>query len=199
MAASQSKIEDLLNNGIGTRRRYDSRIVEHTDISIFKYAAQHKGLLLIEADTQARYLSPPARWVERNMPELKESYRSFVQAVPRDKRRDILCKVTDVTPFRFNHKVGIAHAIFSMSYGKIRKIPVNKTMHYSSMHVIATIRNAIELAEAKGYTDIFLTRIFGGVGGTLWSNILEDTVSALDTSIVKIHYFTTEDPDQSLR
>ena len=192
--ATDQKLQELVNNGIGQHKEYDSRIHIHYDVNMFKYATSHNGLLLVESNSSGKYITPPCRWVERNMPELKSGFCSHFENMDRKERLSLVGTVMSPVPYKYNPKSLISHGLFSYSHGRLQK----GKSHYSWRHIHSVIKNAAETAAQNGLTKIFLTRVYGGHGGVLFSALLDDVKAALGDLGVEIHFFVPKDPDQSI-
>jgi hypothetical protein len=190
--ATNAKLNELVTNGIGHPKERDSRIHIHYDINMFKHATNHNGLVLVEANGMGKYTSPPCKWVERNMPNLKTSFLDKMDGLDRNTRISMLGQIVDTQPYRYNAKSYIGHGLFSFSHGSLPK----GRSHYSWRNMHEIVKNAAEIAQSFGLKDIFIPRVYGGLGGVLFSNILDDTEIALGDLDINIHFFVPKDPDQ---
>lgn len=190
--ATNNKLNELLENGIGTHKDYDPRIHVHYGVNLFKYAAGHVGLIMIEANAKGLYTTPPCHWVARNQPELMHTFLPVTAHLDHSGRKAILGSVYDSGIYRYNPKTVVAHGVFSYGHGK----PPKGKSNYSWRHWKSIIMNAAALAKDKGLKKIFLTRIYGGNGGVLFSTVLADAARALGDLDIELHFFVPQDPDQ---
>lgn len=192
--ATLEKLNALVSKGMGNPITTSKQIHIHNS-DLFKYNEHPRCLVLVEANALGIYRYPPCKWVHRHMPDLEASYRSLCKEVQtREQRSALLGSVDCIAKYR--DKGYIAHAI--LAYGFAKSPDGRVVNRYVPEAVVSAFKSATEFALANGLNAIYVTRICGGMGGALFSDVIRDVELGIGDTKVEVHFFVPQDPDQSL-
>ena len=192
--ATLEKLNALVAKGMGNPVTTSKHIHIHNS-DLFKHNQHPKCLVLVEANALGIYRYPPCKWVARHMPDLAMAYRSLCkESQTREARSAMLGSINCLAQYR--DKGTIAHAV--LSYGFAKSPDGRIVNRYVPEAVRSAFKEAASLALSYGLDAIYVTRICGGMGGALFSDVVRDVEIGLGDSKIDVHFFVPKDPDQSL-
>lgn len=191
--ATLAKLNALISNGMGNPITTNKQIHIHNS-DLFKHD-QAKCLVLVESNVLGIYRYPPCKWVERHMPDLALSYKSLCKTLTTKEQRSAFLGAVDCFA-KYKNLGYIAHAV--LSYGFAKSPDGNVVNRYVPEALHTAFKAAAEFATANGLTSIYVTRICGGMGGALFSDVVRDVEIGIAGTGIDVHFFVPQDPDQSL-